>query len=171
MKHKLTLFGLAATLTLSASVAMADPLETCVKAAIRGPEKKFQRVHGHEFHCKPVQSVSLPGGAKKISGQLSHHLTWRPDDQVYYEFVMRNGTIVANTMKTKIKHSETLTAIAYAGTIVGTYFGVPIPPQAAEGVLRKISGVAIARGWEEAAEIIVSTVALTMASQTPGAPR
>jgi hypothetical protein len=171
MKNILTLFGLTTAITLSAPVAMAGPLETCVNAAIRGPEKRFQKVHEHEFHCKPVQSVALQGGAKKVSGQLSHHLTARPDDQVYYEFVMRNGTIVANTMKTKIKRGGTLTFIAYAGSIVGTYFGVPIPPEAAEGVLRKLSGQVIARGWEEAAEIIVSTVALKMSSQTQVAGR
>jgi hypothetical protein len=169
MKKILTLSGLAATLTLSASVAMAD-LNTCVNAAMRRQEPaRFQKVYGHEFHCKHVEFVPLGGGATKVIGQLSHAIILRPDDQVYYEFVIRNGTIVKDTLKRKIKAGGLSPLIGVAATVIGAYYGVPISPETAEGVSRKLAGQVTGRGWEEAAEAIVSTVALKMASEAQAA--
>jgi hypothetical protein len=170
MKKILTLSGLAATLTLSTSVAMAD-LNTCVNAAIRGPEQRFQKVYGHDFHCKHVESVLLGGGAKRIAGQLSHAIRLRPDDQVYYQFVIRNGTIVNDSLKIDINRGGFSPIAGVVGTAVSAYFGVPIPPATVEQVSRTLASQVTGRGWEKAAEAIVSTVALKMASQTPGAQR
>jgi hypothetical protein len=169
MKHKLTLFGIAATLTLSASVAMAD-LKTCVDAAMsKRNEARFQRVYGHEFHCKRAEFVPIEAGATKVIGQLSHAIMLRPDDQVYYEFVIRNGTIEKGTLKRKIKNGGLSPVIGVAASVIGAYYGVPIPPETAEGVSRKLAGLVTGRGWQEAAEAIVSTVALKMASEAQAA--
>jgi hypothetical protein len=173
MKKILTLSGLAATLTLSASVAMAD-LNTCVNAAMRRRnEARFQRVYDHEFHCKNVEFVSLGGGATKVIGQLSHAIALRPDDQVYYQFVIRNGTVVNGTLKINIEEGGASGLVGVAATMIGAYYGVPIPPETAEGVSRKLAGQVTGRGWKKAAEAIVSTVALKIASesQSPQAAR
>jgi hypothetical protein len=167
MKKILTLIGLAATLTLSAPVAMAD-LSTCIDAAIRGPGREFQKVYGHDFHCKPVQSVSLGADARKIVGWLSHQITLRPDDEVYYEFVIRNGRL--SELKTTVHPGGLSGLIGVAATVIAAYYNVPISPETAEKVSRKLAGQVTGRGWDDAAEAIVSTIALKMASESHAAP-
>jgi hypothetical protein len=163
MKKILILSGLAATLALSASVAMAD-LNTCVEAAMRGPGKKFVKVKGHDFHCKRVEVVPLGGGAFKVIGRLSHQISLRPDDEVDYEFVLQKGTM-KDSPKIDIDRGGLSPLIGEAASAIGKFVGRPVSSQDVEAVSRNLAGQVTGRSWDKAAELIVSTVALKMANE------
>ena len=69
-------------------------LETAVNAALNGPEVKKIKVFEHEFNVKPIEVVNLGGGKTYVKGQISHHLSFRPDDQFYYEFTVKDGEVI-----------------------------------------------------------------------------
>jgi hypothetical protein len=60
--------------------------EKAMKAALEGPEVKKIKIEKHEFNVKPVKSTGDRVTGPMYKGQISHHLAWRDDDQVYYEF-------------------------------------------------------------------------------------
>ncbi len=72
-------------------------LEKALRAIFDGPQKKKVKIKKHKFNFKPIQ-IQRSGGRLLVNGnkghQISHHLKWRPDDQVFYEFeVSRTGKI------------------------------------------------------------------------------
>jgi hypothetical protein len=54
-----------------ASLAVAGPLETCVQAALKGPEKKRVKVLEHHWNCKPIDSLALQGNKYQVFGRGS----------------------------------------------------------------------------------------------------
>ena len=66
-------------------------LEKAVDDALKGKERKGIKVDGHGFHIKPIQ-VKRSNGRIEATGQLSHDIRWRPDDQVKYRVVKEDGT-------------------------------------------------------------------------------
>jgi len=64
-----------------------SPVETALNAAFNGPEVKKLKVHDHEFNIKRME-ITVAGGAIKAHGQISHHLSLVPDDQVYYDITV-----------------------------------------------------------------------------------
>ncbi|HLT48103.1 MAG TPA: hypothetical protein VK002_12795 [Rubricoccaceae bacterium] len=67
-------------------------LERAVDDALRGKERKDIEVDSHRFHIKPIQ-VKRSNGRIEATGQLSHDIRFRPDDQVRYHVVKENGTV------------------------------------------------------------------------------
>ncbi|MGH0791337.1 hypothetical protein ACQVTU_27350, partial [Bacillus cereus] len=67
-------------------------LDKAVQAALLGPEIKKLKVFDHEFNVKPAY-ISKLGNQTIVNGQISHHLSFRLDDQVYYRFVKEDGVI------------------------------------------------------------------------------
>jgi hypothetical protein len=67
-------------------------MEEVIHAALYGPEVKKLKVYDHEFNVKPVER-SRAGSRLIVSGQISHCLSLRPDDQVYYTIVLENAVI------------------------------------------------------------------------------
>lgn len=67
-------------------------LEKAVDDALRGKERKDVKVDGHDFHIKPVQ-IKRSNGRIEATGQLSHDIRFRPDDQVKYRVVKENGSV------------------------------------------------------------------------------
>lgn len=63
--------------------------EKAMAAALGGREVKELKIDKHEFNIKPVK-ISREGDKIKVSGQnghqISHHLSFRDDDQVFYSF-------------------------------------------------------------------------------------
>jgi len=94
-------------------------LESAMKAALAGPEKKKLKLGSHEFNIKPVR-VTRSNGSIHVSGQkghqISHHLTMRADDQVYYSFD-KNGDVVSN-LKVEIEKGGTLKTLRDVGAII-----------------------------------------------------
>jgi hypothetical protein len=89
--------GVCAALFLSAGpAAAADPnMQTAMDAVFgKTGEKKKLKIGGHEFNVKPAKISTKPDGTVVITGQISHHLTLRDDDQVYYTIEKKSGQVV-----------------------------------------------------------------------------
>jgi hypothetical protein len=72
-------------------------LDDAAKKAIAGETVRFFDMPGgpkHQFHIKPV-SLSREGEALHASGWISHHLRWRPDDQINYD-IRKDGDHVTD---------------------------------------------------------------------------
>jgi hypothetical protein len=88
--------GVCAVLSLyPGSASAADPnMQTAMDAVFgKTGEKKKLKVGGHEFNVKPAKISTKPDGTVVIVGQISHHLTLRDDDQVYYTIEKKNGQV------------------------------------------------------------------------------
>lgn|SRR5690606_7882458 len=70
----------------------ARTITHAASAALHGPERKKLKVDGHHFNVKPAQ-VTEHAGVLTLIGTLSHHIRFRPDDQVRYHVVKENGTV------------------------------------------------------------------------------
>lgn len=87
---------IAAVAAMACSLGEADAAVTlssqdkiqirrCVGYMLFGPQTNGIEVKGQGFNCKPV-TAKMNGSNLIVTGQLSHQLTWRPDDQVNYTF-------------------------------------------------------------------------------------
>jgi hypothetical protein len=86
---KLAVFAIL--LSAFAAPAHADTdLGKVAERALKGEEVKNVQVGRHGFHVKPVTVVRSDKG-KIVTGQISHDITARPDDQVKYRVVIKEG--------------------------------------------------------------------------------
>lgn len=73
----------------SAEVTLSEgdkrQISRCISYMLVGPQTNGIAVKGEGFNCKPAKAT-MAGGILIVKGQLSHQLTWRPDDQVNYKF-------------------------------------------------------------------------------------
>ena len=143
---------------------MNGPLMECIMAAMYGPEKKFLRIFDHEFHSKPMTRVAAPDGGTLFTGQLSHQLSLRPDDQFYYQFVVRDGLLVKDSITTRIEDGGFDPLVGLAASAVGSYFGVPVSSEDAAKVWDKLANAFVGKGWREVANMIVASVAMQAAA-------
>jgi hypothetical protein len=147
-------------LFIPASIALADPMEDAVKAALNGPEKKGISLFGHGFNVKKVESISWVGGLTIITGQISHRLKRRLDDQFYYTIVKQDGGI-KDIMK-KIDRGGWTSIVAPILSTGAALFGVPITRDQIESIGREL-GTLFDGSWESAAQILVMNIALHVA--------
>jgi cellobiose-specific phosphotransferase system component IIB len=134
-------------------------LETAVKAALYGPEvKKNKSIFEHEFNVKPIEVVDLGGGKKYVKGQISHHLSFRPDDQVYYEFTVKDGEVIG-TPQYHIDRGGFTPFAAPLLSIIAAYNGIPVNPNDLNTLGQQI-GKVIDGSWEHAAQSIATVVSL-----------
>ncbi len=135
-------------------------LEIALNAALKGPEKKKIKLFNHEFNVKPVEIITS-GNIKRATGQLSHVLAWRPDDQVYYTITKKDdGTIKG--IKIKISRGGGASYIAALASITSdVLIGVPIPSSSIESVSRKLGRI-LEGGWEDVAEYFIDMIALSI---------
>lgn len=129
--------------TLNTSNASADTLTEAVDKALKGEEVKFVNVDGHEFHIKPITVVKGEKGVG-ASGQISHHLSMRPDDQITYKITVKEGA------------TETTTNIERGG--LGRLVGVP-------GNIANKAGKLIDGTWESALVKIINVISLKLELQ------
>ncbi|PEL99759.1 methyltransferase [Bacillus cereus] len=142
--------------TRNLDASSMNNLDKAVQAALLGPEIKKLKVFDHEFNIKPAY-ISKKENQTVVNGQISHHLSYRPDDQVYYRFVKENGEI--KNLEIKIDRGGWTKIAAPIGAIIAQYFGVPITPD----VLSKIGqqlGTLTDGKWEYASEAIVAAIGL-----------
>ncbi|MAG56527.1 MAG: hypothetical protein CMJ83_09575 [Planctomycetes bacterium] len=149
--------------TAPAQGPSAKARERAMKALFGGPKVKKLRLRGHQFNIYPAK-IQKRGSQVVMSGRMSHHLRWRPDDQITYRIVKRNG--VVTSMKVKInrggfaklagrywKYLKLLnpkTALVKKGTVVST--------------MRKL-GRLVDGNWGSASSYILATAALRLDSQ------
>lgn len=129
------------------------PVGRALTAALVGPEKKKLKVFNHEFNVKPIERVS----PAKAVGHISHHLSFRPDDQVYYAIEKQNGVI--GKIDIEINRGGWAPIAAPIISALGQYYGgVAIPPDQVEDVGRKL-GAILDGSWERAAQALIGYIA------------
>ncbi|PHD70388.1 methyltransferase [Bacillus toyonensis] len=131
-------------------------LDKAVQAALLGPEIKKLKVFDHEFNVKPAY-ISKKDNQTVVNGQISHHLSYRIDDQVYYRFVKENGEI--KNLEIKIDRGGWTKITAPIGAIIAQYFGVPITPNLLSQIGQQLGALTDGK-WEYASEAIVAAIGL-----------
>ncbi|MDA1679947.1 methyltransferase [Bacillus cereus group sp. TH152-1LC] len=134
-------------------------LETAVNAALNGPEVKKIKVFEHEFNVKEIEVVNLSGGKKYVKGQISHHLSFRPDDQFYYEFTVQDGKVVDKPVFNIDRGGWTPFAAPLL-SILAAYNGIPVNPNDLNALGQQL-GKVIDGSWEHAAQSIATVVSLS----------
>ncbi|HLT48102.1 MAG TPA: hypothetical protein VK002_12790 [Rubricoccaceae bacterium] len=145
----------------------ARTITHAASAALHGPERKKLKVDGHHFNVKPAQ-VTEHAGVLTLIGTLSHHIRFRPDDQVSYRVRVRRGRI--EEVHVEINRGGLAPLAGPVASAVGAYFGVTIPPEEAEGAFQKL-GQATDGRWESAAQALIAGIALCLATNPPRRPR
>ncbi|WP_439328625.1 methyltransferase [Bacillus cereus] len=134
-------------------------LETAVNAALHGPEVKKIKIFDHEFNVKPIEVVNLGEGKQYVTGQISHHLSFRPDDQLYYNFTVQDGK-VTGTPQYHIDRGGFTPFAAPLLSIIAAYNGIPVNPNDLNAIGQQI-GKVIDGSWEHAAQSIATVVSLS----------
>jgi hypothetical protein len=133
-------------------------LDKAVQAALLGiPEIKKLKVFDHEFNVKPAY-ISKLGNQTIVNGQISHHLSFRLDDQVYYRFVKEDG-VIKNLEIKNIDRGGWTKITAPIGAIIAQYFGVPITPDLLSQIGQQLGALTDGK-WEYASEAIVAAIGL-----------
>ena len=148
------------TTVFSVNAFALTSVERAKNAAIYGPEQKKLKVFGHEFNIKKA-TISRFGNNYTVSGQISHCLKWRRDDQVYYTISIQNNKIV--DVKHSINRGGWARLVGIAGSLVGAYFGVPIDAKMVEDIHRRLAS-AVEGGWTGAADNIIYFIASEIAA-------
>jgi hypothetical protein len=157
--------GVCAVLSLYPGAASAaDPnMQTAMDAVFgKTGEKKKLKIGGHEFNVKPAKITTEPDGTVVITGQISHHLTLRDDDQVYYTIKKKNGQVT----KLDIRVSESKMQKVLAA----------LTKEAIDALIRKITGGGVTGGIDPnqptpktpAAQLTAMTKALEEVDQLAG---
>jgi len=142
--------------TKNLDVIPMNNLDKAVQAALLGPEIKKLKVFDHEFNVKPAY-ISKLGNQTVVNGQISHHLSFRLDDQVYYRFVKEDGVI--KNLEIKIDRGGWTKITAPIGAIIAQYFGVPITPDLLSQIGQQLGALTDGK-WEYASETIVAAIGL-----------
>ncbi len=143
---------------------------TGTKAAICGPEKKGLMLPGrHTFNVKKATIVRDGWGRPLyVSGQISHHLSFRPDDQIYYLIEYENGMVKKTDIKINRGGWGSIVSVLFTTiniiVAVNTGKALPITPkdveQAAQDIAKLVGG-----NWEHQAQILIGLV--SMAATNP----
>jgi len=151
--------GLVA-LVLVAIAAFASPsfaAETAqgkaASAALFGPEVKKLKVAGHEFNVKKAK-ITRNASGMVITGQLSHCLTLRPDDQLYYTIRKSGGKVTS--IQIKIDRGG---LAPYVSKLANSFINQKFVADKVESLVREL-GSRVDGKWESSADLIVASIAL-----------
>lgn len=134
-------------------------IQVALNAAFTGPEAKKVKVFDHKFNIKPLQ-ITREGDSETAYGHISHHLSFRPDDQVY--FTIDKIREVITRVDIKINRGGWAPIAAPFVSTLGVYFtGVPIPPDQIEAIGRQLGEVVDGR-WDSVAQYIVGEIAVRL---------
>jgi len=137
------------------SAALSDAeyaIDNAALTALYGPEATRLRVMGHEFNVK-MATIEHVGSSTTIRGQLSHHLSYRPDDQVYFVIRLENSRL--DQISTDTHRGGLAPIVGPIAAVIADYFDVPIDGDMATSALRAI-GASIDGAWESVADAIVT---------------
>ncbi|AFU17547.1 methyltransferase [Bacillus toyonensis] len=133
-------------------------LETAVQAALNGPEVKKIKVFEHEFNVKEIEVVDRGAAGKDVYGQISHHLSFRPDDQLYYKFTKKDGEVTG--FEFHIDRGGWTPIVAPLLSLLAAYNGIPVNPNDLTSLGQQL-GKVIDGSWEHAGQSIATAVSLS----------
>jgi hypothetical protein len=148
----------------------AQQLKTIAKHILLGPDKKNLHLNKHEFNIKKATVVKRPDGkVEYIAGQISHRLTARPDDQIYYKIKFVEGK--AKDPEIEIDRGgvaavlrSVLSVVDFAGTISIKGVELTPNPQALANVATEVSKMVEGRGWEAQVGAMLAMVSMIASS-------
>jgi hypothetical protein len=159
-----------ALVLLAAPMARADEedLMKAARAAVCGPEIKGIDLDGHGFNVKPAAITAGANGATTlVKGQISHRLSWRPDDQVYYRISYGNG--LPGPPEVLVDHGGVwdivkapLAFYDLTAKLIGA-FGVKFTRHPAEVIenARSFTDLAVGKGWLRQVDAMVAFIGMT----------
>lgn len=133
-------------------------IERAMKAVFKGPEAKKLEVMDHEFNVKPAE-IQRNGKRRTANGQISHHLSFRTDDQLYYTIV-KEGDVV-KSQEIRISRGGAAPLVAPLISAASAYLGKPIPPDKVEEVGRGL-GRLVEGSWDEVAQTLVVNIGMRL---------
>jgi hypothetical protein len=141
-----------------------------LNAAIFGPEIKEVEISGHEFNVKPV-SIRIYRDELSVFGQLSHHLTGREDDQLFYSFRKKAGVVSPNFAEGMILSIQeggllkTLLGWRTAITFIANVFGFSADKyfELLVKVEGKLPNVDFDKDWEKSAKEFLEALSAAFA--------
>ena len=139
--------------------------EAAMKAGLYGPEKKKIEIYDHEFNVKPMRCSVVDKATISCQGQISHHLSFRPDDQVYYTIV-KEGNVIKEVTKSVDKGGAAPFIGPIASAIAEAYSIKGLTPKKATDIFQKL-GLLLDGRWETSSDFIIANLALRM----PGCPK
>ena len=169
-------FGITAAAPASHAGSTAN-LNQCVDKAVYGKGKKLNhiKIEGHHFHCYPAKATRATGrpGVVRVVGRLDHDIKnfmgTRPDDEVYYGFDLKNGRVAsriekkiirggfAKTLSKKLSNQFKKTP-DWRAQLADKLAGKKIEKDT-EDLIRGIGSRFTGKGWDKAANVIVSRIA------------
>jgi hypothetical protein len=137
-------------------------MDAAIQAALYGPEKKGVSIFSHGFNVKPAE-FGRHGSKLTVTGQISHRLKSRPDDQLYYTIFLEQA--VLKNIQSKIDRGGWTPIAAPIISGLAAYFGgVAVTPDQVASVGRAL-GRLYDGSWESAADLIVATIAVTVSAE------
>lgn len=165
----LALFALGSAVAPTAAKA-DDALVRSAKAAVCGPELKGVSVNHHDFNVKKatIGKDSRANQTVVVSGQISHRLAWRPDDQIYYTINYKDGVPNPATLRidrggVAVVLDEIMDVITFAGLTNVDIFGtkISLKPEKLPEISTQLSKLVEGSGWEEQAAAIIAFIGIT----------
>lgn len=141
----------------------AADFERCIFSNMFGPDYKGLKIKGHEFNSKEMLRNPLTGGGVQYGGQLSHCMTGRPDDQMYFEFTIDKDGKIKNDIKIKIDDGGWGELFGIAVSMVATIVGIPVSPKLASEFFMKVENLQGA-DWNVVGSLIAGAVAAQTAA-------
>ena len=136
-----------------------------LKAMFEGPEAKFLRVGRHEFHVKPARRERTRTGATVLRGQISHHLTGRRDEQIYYAVRVEGRTIRQISIQVDRGGRPAALSVQPIQAVMGGFVGeLPIPPRPLWSVGGSLNRL-VDGSWEGSARYLVGHAAVRLADE------
>lgn len=123
------------------------------------PRLRNPKWPGTQFNVKKA-TVTANARQTVIKGQLSHHLSFRPDDQVYYTIVKSNGKVIS--LDIKIDRGG---LAPYASKFASFFIGKELADGDLQALLQNL-GRRVDGNWESAADLIIATIALKAPDRT-----
>ncbi len=150
------LFGYSLLLLVGMTTAVQaqlTPQEVAAQHALNGPEIKKLKVAGHEFNVKKA-TVTADARQTVLKGQVSHHLSFRPDDQIYYTIVKSGGKVISIDI-----NIDRGGLAPYASRLAAFVIGKDLADGDFKALLQNL-GQRVDGRWESAADLIIATIAL-----------
>lgn len=156
-----TLVLFMAPLTARAAEIGEAELRSCVSRFVLESDPQRIDFNGHEFVCKGKSGWKTTDGVTLVKGQLSHHLSGRPDDQVNWSAkITAEGAV--EDVKIEIKRGGAGKWLSWPARAVLAYYGKPVSEETMTTFFRE-SGKLWDGEWETTAELVVAGIASSLA--------
>ncbi|MFT4142759.1 MAG: methyltransferase [Bacillus sp. (in: firmicutes)] len=142
--------------TRNLDTTSANNLNKAIQSTLLGPEIEKLKVFDHEFNVSQAAIFKM-GNQTVVNGKMEHHLSYRPNDQIYYRFTKENGVIKG--LEIKIERGGWTKITAPILTILAPYFGMTITSERLTQMGQQL-GEIIDGKWENSMEAIIAAMSM-----------